>query len=332
MRVFRRSQSVGIQNSTGRDSSVETDPETSDDGHSHRDIGSILVAVEVRDQNWDALDWAACEAEARGCPLQIVHAFRWDPGLMNSACAMPMDGCDAAAMESATRVLQEARCRAAAVLPTTHLSAYVEEGSITTAILRHQDRDSLVVLATSRKSGFRFSLTSVSRRIRRHGNCPVALVKLAPPVRPGRNMGRVLVLLEGSRDPLPALLFAFRAAQQRDMGVTVLRAWVPRRNSSNVQAGTEALQVCNDLFPDVELRQRFVGSPVSLSAEIRSAALLVIGTGSRRRFPIASAGRNALRSASGPVVVIGDAQARANAQRKRTSRRRHSTVRCRHDT
>jgi nucleotide-binding universal stress UspA family protein len=235
-------------------------------------------------------------------------------------------------MESATKVLLEARCRSAAILPSARLSGYIEEGSVTTAILRHQDRDSLVVLATSRKNGSRYSLTSVRRQIRRHGNCPVAFVKLAPPVRPGRNIGRVLVLLEGSRHSVPALLFAFRAAQQRDTGVTVLRAWVPRRGFSNVETGTEALQMCSELFPDVEFRQRFVASPVSLSAEIQSAALLVIGTGSRRRFPIASAGRNALRSASGPVVVISDAQAQSNAQQRRTSRRRHLIFRSRHDT
>jgi nucleotide-binding universal stress UspA family protein len=325
MRVFRRSQSVSFENSIEQECRAEKPVEaTSADETSHKDVASILVAVGGHDHNWDALDWAASEAAARDCPLRIVHAFRWDPGFMNSACAIPMEGCDAAAMEAATKVIQEARCRAATILPDAHLSAHVEEGSTTTAILRHEDRDTLVVLAMSRRSGSRFSFTSVSRRIRRHGNCPFALVKLASHVRPGRNMGRVLVLLEGTLYPLPALLFAFRAAQQRDMGVTVLRTWVNRRHSTNLQAGSDALQECSELFPDVELRQRFVGSPVTMSAEMQSAALLVIGTGARRRFPIASAGRTALRSASGSIVVIGDARAKTmSARRTRILRREH---------
>jgi nucleotide-binding universal stress UspA family protein len=321
MRVFRRSQSVSIENPPREGSTVEG---TSAEGSSHKDATSILVAVGGRAHNCDALDWAASEAAARDCPLRIVHAFRWDPGPMNSDCAMPMDGCDAEAMEAATKVLQEARSRAATLLPAARVSAYIEEGSATTAILRHEDRETLVVLPMNTKNGSRFLPISASRRIRRHGSCPVALVQLAPQVQPGRNMGRVLVLLESTLHPLPALLFAFRAAQRRDMGVTVLRAWVPRRASANVQVGSDALQECIELFPDVELRQRFVASPVSLASETQSAALLVIGTGPRRRFPIASAGRNALRSASGSVVVIGDAPAKANAERrKRTSRRGH---------
>jgi nucleotide-binding universal stress UspA family protein len=317
MRVFRRSQSVSIANSARNGFPVEA---ASADGSSHKDVTSILVAVGGRDHNCDALDWAASEAAVRDCALRIVHAFRWDPGPMNSACAIPMDGCDAEALEVATKVLLEARSRAATLLPAARLSAFVEEGSATTAILRHEDRDTLVVLPM--KSGSRFLPTSVSRRIRRHGSCPVALVQLAPQVRPGRNIGRVLVLLESTLHPLPALLFAFRAAQRRDVGVTVLRAWAPRRHFTNAQPGSDALQVCSELFPDVELRQRFVGSPMSLSAEMQSAALLVIGTGPRRRFPVASAGRNALRSTSGSVVVIGDAPAKANAARRtRISRR-----------
>jgi nucleotide-binding universal stress UspA family protein len=325
MRVFRRSQSVSFENSSEHECAVEKPIEaTSADETSHKNVASILVAVGGHDHNWDALDWAASEAAARDCPLRIVHAFRWDPGFMNSACAMPMDGCDAAAMEAATTVLQEARCRAATILPDTHLSAHVEEGSTTTAIVRHEDRDSLVVLPMSRKNGSSFSFTSISRRIRRHGNCPVALVGLASHPRPGSNMGRVLVLLEGSLDPLPALLFAFRAAQQRDMGVTVLRTWLNQKNSTDVQAGSDSLQVCSELFPDVELHQRFVGSPLTMSAETQSAALLVIGTGARRRFPIASAGRTALRSASGPIAVIGDARSKTtSARRTRTFRRGH---------
>jgi hypothetical protein len=163
MRVFRRSQSVSIENPPREGSTVEG---TSADGSSHKDATSILVAVGGRAHNCDALDWAASEAAARDCPLRIVHAFRWDPGPMNSDCAMPMDGCDAEAMEAATKVLQEARSRAATLLPAARVSAYIEEGSATTAILRHEDRETLVVLPMNTKNGSRFLLISASRRIR----------------------------------------------------------------------------------------------------------------------------------------------------------------------
>ena len=41
--------------------------------------GAVVVAVDHDGSARDAVDWAAAEAAARGCPLRVEHAFRPPP-------------------------------------------------------------------------------------------------------------------------------------------------------------------------------------------------------------------------------------------------------------
>ena len=65
MRVFRRSQSFGGATvPSGASARAQS-------GAQHdlppNDSGSVLVAVNGKEQSWDALEWAAAEAASRQC-------------------------------------------------------------------------------------------------------------------------------------------------------------------------------------------------------------------------------------------------------------------------
>ena len=57
----------------------------------------VVVDIDDRATAEDALDWAPAEAEARGCPLRVVHAFQppvpADPyGVASRESGIPLSG------------------------------------------------------------------------------------------------------------------------------------------------------------------------------------------------------------------------------------------------
>jgi len=148
MRVFRRSQSFGgatvpSHTSARTQSSAQHDLPPNDSG-------SVLVAVNGKERGWDALEWAAAEAASRQCALRIVHAFRSSPLLVDPLGTLVDEW---KAIEAASGVLTDAVNHARAVAPTLQVTAHMQEGSTTTAILREGSRgDGLPLLHIGRSS------------------------------------------------------------------------------------------------------------------------------------------------------------------------------------
>ncbi len=266
-----------------------------------QDNGSVLVAIGSHMHDRDTLDWAAAEAAARHCSLKIVHAVRWPPAASDPFGGVSVYPVDPDAHEAAGHVLCEAAARARGLAPGLSVTTYLLDGATIGAILREGRGDALIVVGRGRRSSrFPPFSRSVSWQVARRAGSPVAIVDLSDGAARGSSVGRVVVGVHDGSDPTTAVTVAFRAAQRRGVGVTVLMAW---------GAVEEAVRRCHDAFPDVDLRQLRVEARVgrALIAESPGAALVVFGTpapGRLHRIRPGSLGRDVVRAARTPVVLV----------------------------
>jgi nucleotide-binding universal stress UspA family protein len=306
-----------------------------DDAQPGVDTGPILVAVDGNSRGWDALDWGAAEAAARGTDLRIIHVFRWplavdSSGLFSAAW-------NAEAQETAQQILEEAVRRARLVAPDVSTSTRLRSGARLAEVVQESRDDSLIVVGRSRPCRrLPWLRRTMSEQVARKACCAVAVVSLAEPGAFRHAAGRVLVGVDGSAVQTAALAFAFRAASRRRLGLTVLHASPPRKAQDRgatdplavVQCRTardiqDALTTWQAAFPDVPVLQERICGLVgaALTAESEGAALVVFGTQAARWSDPAlgrAAGRGFWSSVTSTVIIVpaqrqrGDRLSRAN--------------------
>jgi nucleotide-binding universal stress UspA family protein len=320
MKVFRRSQSPDSE-------AAMVPPGRSEEAvigvPAHREAGPILVAVDGHRHSWDALEWAAAEAAARQCSLRILHAFHWSPTAVDLG-GMSVNAWDAGAEEVAERVATKAACHARTVAPGLKVTTVVREGGMAEVVLREARSDALIVLGRGCGGGKMRSLTgSVSWLVARRAACPVTIVGLAKLASTGPSMGRVVVGLESGGDPRLPLGFAFRAAQRRGVGVTVVGASSAQDPSGRSAQNDgldgaafggrlsleDAVECFRGAFPAVDVQERLVTVPIgsALVAESAAAALVVLSAQLHGRLlgPRSNAAvRSVLSSVRSPVAVL----------------------------
>jgi len=309
MRVFRRSQVVGEKAAP-----PHTPPSAriASPGATElplRDLGPILVAVDGRPSGWHALEWAAAEAAARQCSLQIVHCIDPHPVSWDIFGTFSADQWDADTKDVGALVLREAADRAHAVSPALPIATHLLLGPPAEALLQAAGAGTLIVLGRGRPPGRGRSLsTSVSEQVARRARRPVAIVELSDGTMCGRSAGRVVVGFDRTGVPAVALGYAFQAAQRRGVGVTTLQMWA--RGSTRLDGSVrDALATCRDAFPDVDVQQHFATGPVgpALVAESAGAALVVLA--SRAHGPLRPESfksvATVLRSVRSPVAIVG---------------------------
>lgn len=141
----------------------------------------ILVGTDGTAASHAAVQWAAREAQRRGLPLRIVHAFDWqweaaryDAGAEHIDIARLLaDAVVAAARDQARAVAPGLRIELDPLIgePAPQLLAAAEEGA------------ELLVVGSRGRGGFAgLLLGSVSRRVAAHAPCPVAVVRADCPV------------------------------------------------------------------------------------------------------------------------------------------------------
>jgi nucleotide-binding universal stress UspA family protein len=263
------------------------------------DEGSILVAVDGKPQAWDALEWAAAEAASRRCELRIMHVCRWSPALVGAPLVYPVEEWNVGMIETVQEILTEAENRARSVAPNIQITVGKCQGAATDEILREGKRDALIVLGRGRTGGRIRTAVSVGRRVTRRATAPVAIITLATSMVQGQSAGRVVVGIEGTEDVLQVLGFAFRSAQRRGVGVTLVH--------EHPSLDRTAIRICKETYSDVNLIQKISSecSPISLVGESMGAALLVVGDQRRRarRFAFRSP-RDALKLAQCPIAIV----------------------------
>jgi nucleotide-binding universal stress UspA family protein len=291
----------------------------------------IVVAVGEHGDG-QALEWAAAEAGARGCALQVVHAMRlrWavDPwGLVPVADFWSY-------RLAAEELLAEAVERARTMSPDLEVSGHLVVGPPVASVVAQGRGARLLVLGSHPAAHLRV-LTgfSVVGRVAGRAPCPVAVV---PPLPRGGDgtPPRVVAGVTGSAASAAALDFAFRAAAQRGLGVTAVLVGPPEDRAREVleRALDRRPAECADV--PVELRPTTPDPGAALIRQSRGAALVVLGRGSGSTRRTRRVGRDVLRQARCPVVVLRpDAGTRtdtAGLGRSTTATDRVRTDRVRH--
>ncbi len=274
------------------------------------------------------MDWATAEAAARGCPLRVVHAFR--PPLPADAYgfASPIDSF-VTAHTAAQLILEDAVTRARSVAPGIEVSTRLVRGTAARALLGEARDARLLVLGSRGRSGLRALLSgSVAGPVSRHSPCPIVVIRPfanRPADRVSlRSAPRVVVGVDPAASRSAAIGFAFHAASQRGIPLTVLSAWTPDTaadietipgspHMAEAAAGRavgQTLARWREEFPTVPVITTLVcADPASaLIAESSGAALLVVGSSSRghlRRLLCGSVSRTVLRNAACPVAIVG---------------------------
>jgi len=322
MSVFRRSPAPRSDVDTPR--AFEHSVMDSQSALPLHDDGSILVGVDGSSRGWNAVEWAAAEAESRQCSLRLLHAFRSTPAFSGIYWDASVVEWNRNATELATRILAEAATRARLVAPTIPITVHAREGTAAAAILRESRQGDLIVLGRGRRDDRTGSLLSVGRRVARRAHCSVAIVTLTDSsLARERSAGRIVVGVDGTENSTDVIGFAFRSAQRRAVGLTVMHAHTSSRSTPGrlypsskqmsacaLRSATieRALQLCQRTYPDVEVMQfKYQGrSHLALLTEATGAALLVLGTprGRSGRAPFGPVRRAALRMAQSPVAVV----------------------------
>ncbi|MFO7252206.1 MAG: universal stress protein [Actinomycetes bacterium] len=160
-----------------------------------------------------ALDWALEEAELRGLPLTVCHAWR------------PPRGADlgtmAALRRAAERVVRQgAEPALARGLP---VDVDLHEGSAADRLIELSAAAELVVVGSCRPDATRgVSVGAVRRAVAGHARCPVIMVR-----DPGRahRQGPIAVGVNGNGDIDVVLGFACQEAVARRLPLVVVHAW-----------------------------------------------------------------------------------------------------------
>jgi nucleotide-binding universal stress UspA family protein len=296
----------------------------------------VVVGVDETGSVEDAVDWATAEAAARGCPLRVVHAVRPPVPADAHGLAPPVDGV-VTVHAAAQRILEDAEARARSVAPGVEVSTQLAAGAPVPALLGQARDARLLVLGGRRRSGLRAALSgSVAGPLSRRSPCPIVVI------RPYRNRpaGRVslrsgpcvVVGVDPAAGHSAPIGFAFHAAAQRGVPLTVLSVWTPDTTAdietvpgspgmAEAAAGRtvqETLARWHEEYPKVPVVTTLVcGDPASaLIAESSGSALLVIGASRRSHFwglVCGSVGRTVLRDPGCPVAVVArDGEVRAS--------------------
>jgi nucleotide-binding universal stress UspA family protein len=287
----------------------------------------VVVAVDDTGTSDDAVDWAAAEAAAQQCPLRLVHCIRPAPPADPYGITLPAHAAQLAAA-NAELVLAAALDRAHRVAPEVPVSALLRATPPLPALVAEAERARLLVLGGRGRCRLRRLVGgSVAVRVAVRAACPVVVVRPRP-VDPDAGDAvpappRVVVGIDGSAPPAPAVGFAFRAARQRGIPLTAVHAWTPDPPADLDAAPVSpaaaealarrvldrALEPWRSAFPDVPVRAELVPTRpgTALVAGSRGAALLVVG--SRGRGPVlgallGSVGQAALHHGHAPLAIV----------------------------
>lgn len=286
----------------------------------------VLVAVDGSPSAGQALRWAAREAQLRGCPLTIAHAYSWPGAGAPEAMGYVMDALE----KDSVQILATAADDARAVAPEVPVSTESRVGPAVPVLVGLADGAQLAVVGSRGLGGFSgLLLGSVGTGLTANAPCPVAVVRGE---REPAADDPVVVGVDGTAAADAVLAEAFRAAQRRGVGLVAVHCWQDPTTDLLVAQGRERPDFDRDSWQQAAARalderlalagQRF-GSvhteavvdwgrpPAVLLDQAQSAQLLVVGTRGRGEISsliLGSTSRAMVQHAPCPVIVVRDAE------------------------
>lgn len=279
----------------------------------------VVVGVEADPGRRLALAWAADEADRRGLPLRLVHAWGSPAATLRSADSVDLrEEWDTLLRARGEGALEQAAAFAAERRPGLRVSTVLVEGEASWVMRRQAEEAAFVVLGSwglsERRA--RFSSSSVSLPVVAHAPCPVAVVREAEHVttRPPY----FVVGVDGSGDSAAAVDLAFEEASLRGADVRALYVRHPPRLGGGDEDA--AVQECRAVLsetvagrtaadPDVGVYHEVLpGHPVEvLTRESAHALGLVVGTRGHGGFAemlLGSVSQGVVHHAQCPVITV----------------------------
>ncbi|RDI51139.1 universal stress protein [Nocardia mexicana] len=282
----------------------------------------IVTAVDGSAISYQAVAWAAIDAELRCCPLHIVTScalpagYGFGGGLGEREVEWVRDDAQRVLTE-ATRIAHDA-VQGDTISITTELTF---ELIIPTMIDRSRVARMVAVGDRGRGALGRAVLGSVSTALTRHAHCPVAVVHGSSQADAVSARKPVVVGVDGTANSMPAVEMAFEEASHRKVSLIAVHAWsditgydlpVPGweeiRTSEEVQLA-ESLAGFGERFPDVPVERVVVcDRPFrSILEYAEGAQLVVVGSHGRGGFAgmmLGSTSTSVLHTAECPVIVV----------------------------
>ncbi|MCX5554641.1 universal stress protein [Streptomyces sp. NBC_00038] len=181
----------------------------------------IVVGLDGSPESLAATDWAAREAQRRGLPLRLVHAWIWQPHDVPAAEDLETQ------KRWALRILREAKEDLAARYPDLPIDTWQVSDLAASVLLDQADGAEMLVLGSRGHSAIAgFLLGSVGQQVLARAKGPVVMVRATERSAAEPDGGEVVValqILDESAEPL--LEFAFAAATARGATLRAVHAW-----------------------------------------------------------------------------------------------------------
>ena len=281
------------------------------------DSNHIVVGVEGSHASELAVDWAADEADSRGCRLRIVGVYDWelvDPWELT----FRIEPRELGALRRQTEKLVASMAgRARDRVSGIEVETAAVQGDPLTVLAAESAAARLVVVGSRHlhSLGMRF-LGSVASGLVPLVSCP--LVVLRGPAGDPAELAKVLVGIDGGPGSDELMAFAMDHAERHGAEVHAVLVWRPdvlreigarRQPPAPEQAErwlAEAVSGWREKFPDVRLytsviRDHPVGGLVDLST---AHHLLVVGRRRHGPAPFGNTARGVLHHASVPVAIV----------------------------
>lgn len=197
----------------------------------------VVVGLDGSPESFTAANWAAREAQRRGLPLHLVHAWLWQTG------DLPAADSEDTVRHWAQRILRDGEKELSGRYPDLPLTAEHVSTTAVTALLERAESAEMLVLGSRGLSALTgFLLGSVGQQVLARATCPVVMVRAnerSAAERPGDEV--VVALQDLTEAPGPLLDFAFAAASAR--GATLRAVHVRKLPSSDYGYGLAAAPV-----------------------------------------------------------------------------------------
>jgi nucleotide-binding universal stress UspA family protein len=140
----------------------------------HGETKRIVVGVDGSPSSLDALDWAACQAELTGAPLELVMAWQW-PTTYGAPIGFIPDYDPAV---DARRVIDDAVLTVSAAHPSVTVGSTVVEGHPAPVLVSASRGAQLLVVGCRGHGEFAgMLLGSVSEHSVTNAHCPVLVLR-----------------------------------------------------------------------------------------------------------------------------------------------------------